>query len=123
MSDMLCSTEKQPCPSNLACPSVPPCTQNVLLFNPTFAKSLRRGQLVRTIGLNKADLASQQPHIASIEGAVSAVVADAGVGPLGGEGGSKDGAGRSRGASLVHARLAASAMRSHTNNSVGVPIR
>ncbi|KAJ9527498.1 hypothetical protein QJQ45_025772 [Haematococcus lacustris] len=48
--------------------------QNLLLFNPTFAKSIRRGQLVRTIGLTKADQAALQPHSPTLENAVGAAV-------------------------------------------------
>lgn len=83
--------------------------QAILLFNPTFAKSIRRGQLVRTIGLAKTDAAAAQPQIATIESAVS-VVSAAAQPPMS--------VPRSRSASVVAARMHAAAAHNHVDDAV-----
>lgn len=83
--------------------------QSLLLFNPTFAKSIRRGQLVTTIGLARTDPASQQPQIAMIENAVSSVSA-ASPAPTA--------VPRSRSASVVATRMQVMAAQVHVDDSV-----
>lgn len=78
----------------------------------TFAKSVRRGQLVRTIGLAKADGAStSHPHAAAIEGAVGAAAAASRPPPT---------VPRSRGVSLVNARMQAGSARSFVDDAIPI---